>query len=129
MPAFTNGAGGRHPLGRSDPGASSPGSAATGSLAGSDDAERVLLDAALEFYGAAEAVIDYAGPERPRVRYDVNGLQQVRDAMAHLEGHIGRAHDDGVPPEDIARITRLERDIIELILERRGAGPPEPAEG
>ena len=86
--------------------------------------ERALLDAALDFYGAAESVIDYAGAERPRLRYDVGGLQEVRDAMAALEQRVRLAHDVGVSSERIAGITRLEQEIIELILARHRAATP-----
>lgn len=93
-------------------------------------AERGLLDSALEFYGAAEGVIDYSGQERPRLRYDVERLQEVRDAMAALEARIRRASDEGVSPERITRITRLEREIVDLILGRhREAAAQDPARG
>ncbi|MCW2951290.1 MAG: hypothetical protein JWQ48_460 [Conexibacter sp.] len=80
-----------------------------------------LLDCALEFYGAADAVIDYGGPDRPRLRYDALGLQAVREAMGLLERRIRAAGAEGLAPERIARITRLERDVVERILRpRRG---------
>jgi hypothetical protein len=123
MPAFTNGAGGRGPLRGSLAGEPAPPSGA-GDPGGMSDAEQSLLDAALAFYGAAETVIDYAGPEPPRVRYDVGGLQQVRDAMGELEDHVRRARDAGLAPEQIARITRLDDEIVTLIL-ARAAEPPE----
>jgi hypothetical protein len=83
--------------------------------------ERALLAAALDFYGAAESVIDYAGADRPRLRYEVGGLQGVRDAMGALEERVRLAHDAGVSPERIARITRLEPEIVDLILARHRA--------
>lgn len=83
-------------------------------------AERALLDSALDFFGAAETVIDYSGPERPHLRYDVDGLQGVRSAMAALEERIHVAHEAGVSPERIAGITRLEQEIVELIIARHG---------
>jgi hypothetical protein len=90
-------------------------------------AERSLLDAALEFYGAAEAVIDYGGPERPRLRTDAGKLNAVRSAMVVLEGHIRVAHDAGVAPDRIARITRLEDEIVALVLDdHRGETEPGP---
>ncbi len=128
MPAFTNGAGGRTPQEGSGTEAGSA-RGAIGDLAGPSDAEQVLLDAALEFFGAAEAVIDYSGPERPRVRYDAGGLTQVRDAMAQLEGHIRQAHAAGIARQRIAAITRLDEEIVELILARGGAEPPGPIAG
>jgi hypothetical protein len=79
-------------------------------------AERALLDAALDFYGAADAAIDYAGPDRPRVRGDSETLRDVRRTMGELEGHICRAHEGGVTAERIASITRLEPEIVALIL-------------
>jgi hypothetical protein len=81
-------------------------------------AERALLDAALEFYGAADSVIDYGGEARPRLRYDVERLQGVRDAMAALEERVRAAHDEDVPAERIAAIARLEPEIVELIVQR-----------
>lgn len=81
-------------------------------------AERALLDSALDFFGAAEAVIDYGGPDRPHLRYDVDGLQGVRSAMAALEERIHVAAEAGVTPERIASITRLEQEIVELIIAR-----------
>ncbi|MGB2711844.1 MAG: hypothetical protein WBC33_10040 [Conexibacter sp.] len=91
--------------------------------------ERALLESALDFYGAAEAVIDYAGAERPRLRYDVERLQDVRDAMATLEGRILTAYDAGVDAEQIARITRLEPEIVTLIVARRRTPLRDVADG
>jgi hypothetical protein len=90
--------------------------------------ERALLDAALEFYGAAEAVIDYGGPSRPQLRRDAAGLKAVRDAMAGLEDHICAAHASGVAPERIAGITRLEQEIVVLIVARRRTPARDAAE-
>ncbi len=90
-------------------------------------AEQVLLDAALEFYGAAEGVIEYAGRERPQVRQDAAGFEAVRRAMGLLEERIAAAHAAGATPERIAQVTRIELETISLILERRGAAPS-PAE-
>jgi hypothetical protein len=78
-----------------------------------------LLDGALEFYGAADAVIDYGGPDRPRLRYDAIRLQAVGEAMSRLERRIRAAGAEGLTLERIARITRLEREIVERILRRR----------
>jgi len=80
--------------------------------------ERGLLRSALDFYGAAEAVIDYRGPDRPRLRYDVAGLQAVRAAMSELEVRIRLAHQAGMSPQEIARISRLEPEVIDMILGR-----------
>jgi hypothetical protein len=91
--------------------------------------EHALLDAALEFFGAAETVIDYAGQEHPRLRYDVGGLQRVRNAMASLEARIRVAADAGISAERIARITRLEAEIVDLILTRGRALAPGLGEG
>lgn len=89
-------------------------------------AERALLDAAVDFYGAAEGVIDFAG-ERPQLRQDAAGFQAVREAMARLEGHVLAAHAAGATPERIAQVARIEREMVTLILTRRGAAsrPPE----
>ncbi|HKG02947.1 MAG TPA: hypothetical protein VKB03_07185 [Conexibacter sp.] len=87
-------------------------------------AEQALLDAALEFYGAAEGVIDYAGPERPQLRQgDTAGFDAVRRAMALLEERVAAAHAAGTSPERIAQITRIEQETIVLILQRQGAAP------
>ena len=91
------------------------------------DPEQALLDAALDFYGAAESVIDYGGPDRPRLRYDVAGLQAVRDAMAALERQMRAAQEAGVEAQAIARITRLEPEIVELILAGRPMPAPDPS--
>ena len=90
-------------------------------------AEQALLDAALGFYGAAEGVIDLSGEERPHVRRDAAGFDAVRRAMAVLEEHVVAAHADGVAPERIAEIARIEQEIVVLILQRSAA--PSPAEG
>lgn len=90
-------------------------------------AERALLEAALDFYGAAEGVIDYAGRERPRLRHDAAGFDAVRRAMATLEERVRGAHAAGVPPERIAEIARIELEMVTLILQRRDAAPS-PAE-
>jgi hypothetical protein len=127
MPAFTNGAIGRKPQRRRESPAAQR-ARDTGADNGAGDAERALLDAAVEFYGAAEAVIDFAGLDRPRLRYDVGGLEQVRDAMARLEAHVRRAHAAGLTPERIARIARLDDEIVALML-ARDAGPVSPAGG
>lgn len=84
-------------------------------------AERALLDAAIEFYGAAEGAIEVSSSDRPRVRRDATRLQAVREAMATLEAHVRAAHEDGVEPERIAQIARLEREMVDLMLERREA--------
>jgi hypothetical protein len=81
-------------------------------------AEYALLDAALEFYGAADDVIDYGGDDRPRLRRDAPGFQAVRASMSLLEERIRTAHSAGVTHEQISRITRLEPDIVSLILAR-----------
>lgn len=78
--------------------------------------ERGLLNSALDFYGAADAVIDYSGPEKPRLRYDVAGLQAVRAAMGALEHRIRLAERAGMAADQIAQITRLEQDVVEMIL-------------
>lgn len=87
-------------------------------------AEQALLEAALEFYGAAEGVIDYAGRERPQLRQDAAGFEAVRQAMAVLEEHVSAAHASGASPERIAQIARIEQETIALILERQGDTPP-----
>jgi len=87
------------------------------------EAERALLDAALKFYAAAEGVIDYAGPDRPQLRQDAAGFQAVREAMGVLEQRVLAAHATGLAPERIAEISRIEREMVTLILERRGAAP------
>jgi hypothetical protein len=89
-------------------------------------AERALLDSALDFYGAAEGLIDLADAERPRVRHDVAGLQAVGDAMAALEQRVRAAHEQGVAPERIAQLARLEPEMVAAMLERERT--PEPAE-
>ncbi len=92
-------------------------------------AERALLDAALEFYGAAESVIDYADREQPRVRHDAAGLEAVRRTMGALEACVRTAHANGVAQARIAEITRIEPDIVALILQRGGdGGAPSPPE-
>jgi hypothetical protein len=91
-------------------------------------AEQALLDAALEFYGAAEGVIDYAAPERPQLRQDAAGFDAVRRAMALLEERVAVAHAAGASPERIAEIARIEHETIVLILQRQGAAPS-PSEG
>jgi hypothetical protein len=92
-------------------------------------AEQALLDAALEFYGAAEGVIDFAGRDRPQLRQgDAAGFEAVRRAMALLEERVVAAHATGTSPERIAQIARIEEETIVLILERQGAAPS-PTEG
>jgi hypothetical protein len=91
-------------------------------------AEQALLDAALEFYGAAEGVIDYAAPERPQLRQDAAGFEAVRRAMALLEERVAAAHAAGASLERIAQIARIEQETIALILRRQGAAH-NPSEG
>jgi hypothetical protein len=78
--------------------------------------ERALLRSALDFYGAAEAVIDYHGPDRPRLRFDVERLQSVRAAMGALERRIEVAARAGFSIERIIGITRLEPEMVERIV-------------
>jgi hypothetical protein len=85
--------------------------------------ERALLDAALDFYGAAEGVIDYAAAERPQVRQDAAGFRAIRTAMAALEDRVREAHAAGLPPERIAEIARIDREMVDLILQRTAAAP------
>jgi hypothetical protein len=90
--------------------------------------ERTLLEAALDFYGAAEGVIDYAGRERPQVRQDPAGFEAVRRTMRALEARVRSAHAAGVAPERIAQVARIEQEIVELILQRgEGTAPSPPA--
>ncbi|HEX4806557.1 MAG TPA: hypothetical protein VFU94_11715 [Conexibacter sp.] len=84
-------------------------------------AERALLEAALEFYDAAQGVIDYAGSERPRLRHDAAGFEAVRQAMATLEQRVLAAHAAGATPERIAEVARMDAEMVELILRRPGA--------
>lgn len=91
-------------------------------------AEQALLDAALEFYRAAEGVIDFAGRERPQLRQDAAGFDAVRRAMATLEQHVAAAHAAGATPERIAQVARIEQETIALILQRQGVAHS-PAEG
>lgn len=91
--------------------------------AGWTSSEQALMDAALAFYGAAGAVIDLDGPERPLLRRDASGFEAVRQAMGLLEERVAEAHADGVPPERIAQIARIEPETIRLIIERRDAAP------
>jgi hypothetical protein len=86
-------------------------------------AEHALLDAALAFYEAAESVIDFGGPARPRVRRDAAGFDAVRQAMAALEARVVGAHNAGVPPQRIAQVARIEQEMVTLILQRAGATP------
>jgi hypothetical protein len=107
-----------------------------GSAAGGDEdgenawtqAEQALLDAALEFYGAAEGVLDYTGRDRPQLRQDAAGFDAVRRAMALLEERVVAAHAAGASPERIAQVARIEQETIVLILQRGGAAPS-PTEG
>lgn len=87
-------------------------------------AERALLDAALEFYGAARGVIDFEGGDRPQLRQDAAGFDAVRKAMARLESCVLAAAADGATPERIVQIARIEQEMVELILRRRGPRPP-----
>ena len=88
--------------------------------------ERTLLDAALEFYGAAEGVIDYAGRGRPQLRQDAAGFDAVRRAIAALEQCVVDAHAAGATSERIAQVTRIEPEMVTLLLERRSAAPRPP---
>ncbi|MDO8188037.1 hypothetical protein Q5424_11975 [Conexibacter sp. JD483] len=83
--------------------------------------ERGLFRSALDFYGAAEAVIDYHGPDRPKLRFDLDGLGGVRAAMGALERRIAVASRAGFSTERIIRITRLEPEIVEGIIARERA--------
>ncbi len=89
-------------------------------------AERALLEAALDFYGAAQGVIDYGGPERPRLRHDASGFEAVRQAMATLEQRVLAAHAAGSAPERIAEVARMDAEMVALILRRRGAASSAP---
>ena len=86
-------------------------------------AELALLDAALEFYGAAGGVIDYGTEDRPLLRRDTDGFQAVRASMSALEQRIRTAGAAGVTHEQISRITRLDPDIVAMILARADDQP------
>lgn len=88
--------------------------------------ERGLFNSALDFYGAAGAVIDHRGQDRPRLRWDLDGLQDVRAAMGALERRIGVASRAGLSPERIAGITRLDPEVVELIVARHLQGADRP---
>lgn len=83
--------------------------------------ERALFRSALDFYGAAEAVIDYHGADRPKLRFDLDGLGGVRAAMGALERRIAVAARAGFSTERIIGITRLEPEIVEGIVARERA--------
>jgi hypothetical protein len=85
--------------------------------------ERALLDAALDYYGAAETIIDLSGAPGPRLHVHDTGVRAVRDAMGALAARIHAAHEGGIAPERIARITRLECEVVAAILAR----PPRAA--
>lgn len=84
--------------------------------------ERGLFKSALDFYGAAGAAIDYRGRERPQLRWEIEALQGVRDAMRALERRIAIACRAGFSTERIVGITRLDLDVVEQIVERQRAG-------
>ncbi|MGN6188693.1 MAG: hypothetical protein ACTHOE_07320 [Conexibacter sp.] len=86
-------------------------------------AERAVLDAALDFYGAAEGVIDLAGGARPQLRHDAAAFKAIQRAMAALEARVVAAHAAGTTAERIAQIARMEQETIDLILRRRSAAP------
>lgn len=81
--------------------------------------ERGLFKSALDFYGAAEAVIDYRGLDRPRLRFDLERLQGVRAAMGALERRIEVACRAGLSTEQIVGITRLDPEMVERIVARQ----------
>lgn len=83
--------------------------------------ERGLFNSALEFYGAAGAAIDHRGPDRPTVRFDLDALQEVRSAMSALERRIEIAWRAGLSTERIVSITRLDPEVVALIVERQRA--------
>ncbi|MBB4662526.1 hypothetical protein [Conexibacter arvalis] len=85
--------------------------------------ERGLFASALEFYGAAGAAIDCGGSEKPALRLDLDALQAVRAAMGALERRIAIAWGAGLSYERIASITRLELELVELIVRRQRAEP------
>ncbi|HEY4279870.1 MAG TPA: hypothetical protein VGM91_16715 [Conexibacter sp.] len=83
--------------------------------------ERGLFKSALDFYGAAGAVIGFDGSDRASLHWDLDRLQDVRAAMGALERRIVVALRAGLSAEQIATITRLEPDVIALIDERERA--------
>jgi hypothetical protein len=85
--------------------------------------EQALLEAALDFYGAADGVIEHADGERPQLRRGAAGFDAIRQAMGVLERRVAAARAAGASPERIAHITRIEQETIDLILERQGAAP------
>lgn len=89
--------------------------------------ERGLFRSALEFYGAAGAVIEVRGRERPRISWDLDGLHDVRCAMGALERRIGIACRAGLSTERIVSITRLEPEVVELIVARQREDAAAPA--
>jgi hypothetical protein len=105
---------------------SAPGSGGDG---GENDAhswtpvERALLAAALEFYGAAGGVIEFTDDKHPQLRHSADGFKAIREAMAALERCVVAAHAAGTSAERIAQIARIERETIDLILQRQAAAP------
>lgn len=85
--------------------------------------EQRVLEAALDFYGAAGGVIDFTARDRPQLRQDATGFKAVRHAMRVLEERVAAAHAAGATPERIAEIARIEPETITLILERQAAAP------
>lgn len=81
--------------------------------------ERGLFRSALEFYGAAGAAIEHR--DRPAVRFDLGTLSEVQAAMGALARRIEMAWRAGLSNERIVTITRLEPEMVELIVERQRA--------
>ena len=94
----------------------------TGGAADWSPPERALLDATLNYYGAAEAVIDLSEAPSPKLHVHPAGVRAVRDAMSALEERICAAHDAGVAFERIVGITRLERELVAAIVARGDHG-------
>ena len=88
-------------------------------------AEQALLDAALDFYGAAGGVLEFTGDKHPHphLRQNADGFKAIQQAMGTLQERVLAAHAAGTSPERIAQIARMEQETIDLILQRQSAAP------
>ena len=79
--------------------------------------ERLLLERALDWWGAVDGAVGYHGGGRPHVRAGT-GSGALRGALIALakQVHAGRAA--GMPVELIVAVTRLEPDLVREILQR-----------
>lgn len=79
--------------------------------------ERLLLERALDWWGAVDGALGCPGGAAPQLRADIDA-GALRGTLIALAKQVHAGHAAGMPVERIVAVTRLEPELIVEILER-----------